>query len=179
MPTALRRHSRALANTMKLISAKSEDDWMIASDILLNVIDHLNKMGKSLWNYRQADTAHLKEAYKLNELYFYRSENEIYGMVFIQNADPLFWPEVVPNESYFMHKLAVLPKFKGKGFGYKILDSVLELARTNGVKYVRLDCDPRAELTSYYQSYGFTFVSKAVVSGFPVVKYELLTKHCT
>lgn len=169
----------ALANTMKLISATSEDDWVIASDILLDVIHHLNKTGKSLWAYHQADTAHLKETYKLNELHFFRSENEIFGMLFIQQTDPVFWPEVAPHESYFVHKLAVLPQFKGKGFGYKILNSVLELARINGMKYVRLDCDPRAELTSYYQNYGFTFVSNATVNGLPVVKYELLTRHST
>ncbi|HRH77919.1 MAG TPA: GNAT family N-acetyltransferase [Cellvibrionaceae bacterium] len=159
---------------MKLISAKSEEDWVVASDILLDVIHHLNNTGKSLWTYHQADTAHLKETYELNELHFFRSEHEIYGMLFIQNNDHLFWPEVPPNESYFIHKLAILPKFKGKGFGYKILNSVVDLACTNGVKYVRLDCDPRAKLTSYYQNFGFTYVSSATVNGFPVVKYELL-----
>ncbi len=159
---------------MKLICANREEDWLIASNILLDVIHHLNQTGKPLWAKYQADTAHLKGTYNLNELHFLRSEDVNFGMLFIQKTDPLFWPEVQPNKSYFLHKLAVLPQFKGRGLGYKILNSVVDLARINGVSYVRLDCDPRTELTSYYQNFGFTFVSNTTANGIPVVKYELL-----
>ena len=45
--------------------------------------------------------------------YFLSSENEVCGMVFIQNIDPIFWSEIEIGESYFLHKLAVLPRFGG------------------------------------------------------------------
>ncbi len=161
---------------MKLLSAKSENDWKLASEILLSVIQYLELNKKSLWKYKQADVDNLKSLYKLEELYFFGSEGDIYGMVFLQREDPLFWPEINSNESFFIHKLAVLPRYKGMGYGYKILDSVLKLARKKKIKYLRLDCDPRPGLTSYYESYGFSFVSNFMVGEFPVVKYELLAR---
>ncbi|WP_323815549.1 GNAT family N-acetyltransferase [Cellvibrio sp. NN19] len=160
---------------MKLIQAKSKEDWATASEILKKVIERLDNHGKSLWSSDQVDPAHLQKQYKLDELHFFSSENGVIGMLFIQKDDPLFWPEVFPYESYFIHKLAVLPQFMGKGYGHRILDAALELARANRVKYVRLDCDPRVELTSFYQNYGFTFVANTIVNEFPVVKYELIT----
>ena len=98
---------------MNLICAKSENDWVIARDILLQVIEHLNKNGKKLWSYKQAEIADLKSRYRLEELFFLSSENEVCGMVFIQNIDPIFWSEIEIGESYFLHKLAVLPRFRG------------------------------------------------------------------
>lgn len=164
---------------MNLICAKSENDWVIARDILLQVIEHLNKNGKKLWSYKQAEIADLKSRYRLEELFFLSSENEVCGMVFIQNIDPIFWSEIEIGESYFLHKLAVLPRFRGLGYGYRILDLAVNLATLNGIKYLRLDCDPRPELISYYENYGFFVVSRVFVGGLPTVKFELLTSRCS
>jgi GNAT superfamily N-acetyltransferase len=162
---------------MKLINAKLESDWNLAHEIILDVIENLDSNGKSLWTRQQADINELKQHYRLDELYFLHSENITCGMVFIQSEDPLFWPEVKTGGSYFIHKLAVVPQCKGQQYGYKILDLVLELARANGIDYLRLDCDPRAELMHYYQNYGFSLVSQLMVGEYPVVKYELPTHN--
>lgn len=165
-----------LANTMKLIRAEFEGDWELAKEVLLQVIENLDRNKKSLWTVQQADIVELKRHYRLEELYFLRSENEIYGMVFIQHKDVLFWPEIETEDSYFVHKLAVLPQYKGQDYGYKILDFILEIARINKINYVRLDCDPRPELISFYENYGFSFVSNIWVGVHPVAKFELLIK---
>ncbi len=145
---------------MKLILAKLESDWDVAKEILLQVIENLDKNGKSLWQKSQVEVIELKKHYKLEDLYFLCSDSEVYGMLFIQQQDLVFWPEIKTNESYFIHKLAVLPKYKGRSYGYKTIDLVQELAKLNNIKYLRLDCDHRPELVSFYENYGFSFVSK-------------------
>ncbi|MFO1368944.1 MAG: GNAT family N-acetyltransferase [Marinagarivorans sp.] len=158
---------------MKLIRATCESDWELARKILLQAIEFLDQAGKSLWQKDQAEISALKRNYKLEELYFFGAKGEIYGMLFIQHKDLDFWSEIKEDNSLYIHKLAVLPKYKGFGYGYRAIDLVKELAELNNKKYIRLDCDCRQGLISFYEKYGFSLVSKSVLGKYQVVKYEL------
>jgi GNAT superfamily N-acetyltransferase len=161
---------------MQLTRAKIENGWKLAEQILLQVIDHLDENGKSLWHKSQVAESALKKLYQLDELYFLRSESEAYGMAFIQCQDSVVWPEIQEEDAYYLHKLAVLPKYRGCSYGYKIIDAALNLARLHGLRYLRLDCDPRPELMAFYEAYGFVFVSVISTEQCQVVKYEIPTR---
>ncbi len=163
---------------MRIEQATSENDWNRASKILLDVVDRLDRLGKSLWTEKQVTVNSLKDSYKLNELFFL-NESGLAGIVFLQESDPFFWPEVTEADSLFIHKLAVLPSRSGEQLGQKALSKIIELANEKGLKWVRLDCDDRPELHEFYTDSGFTLVDIRQVEEFRVSRYQLLTKSST
>jgi GNAT superfamily N-acetyltransferase len=69
--------------------------------------------------------------------------------------DPSFWGERPPDAAY-LHKLAVRPRYRGRGLGTRIVEWVDRHAAEAGRAYLRLDClrdDPR--IRGYYEELGF------------------------
>jgi GNAT superfamily N-acetyltransferase len=163
---------------MKIEPAQSESDWYTASKLLLNVVEKLNKLDKPLWTEDQISIAGLKKSYKLNELYFL-TESETIGVVFLQESDPFFWPEVVQNNSLFVHKLAIDPRFSGAKLGQKVLQLIFLEACNRGYDWVRLDCDDRPELHKFYSDSGFALVDIKNMEEFRVARYQRATRTPT
>lgn len=166
-------HNVRKKRAMYLIQASNQNDWSVASSLLQQVALYLDSRKKGLWSQKQVDESELRKNYKLNELFFLTDSSNILGMVFIQESDPLFWPEVEDNESIFLHKLAVLPSYKGRGFGRCIIELSIDIARQRGLNWVRLDCDVRPELTKYYENHGFSLVNFVKIGNFEVARFEL------
>jgi GNAT superfamily N-acetyltransferase len=158
---------------MNLIQASDENDWSVASSLLQQVALDLDLRNKGLWSQKQVEESELRKNYKLDELFLLTDSSNILGMVFIQESDPLFWPEVEENKSIFLHKLAVLPGHKGRGFGRCIIELSIDIARLRGLEWVRLDCDVRPELIKYYEKNGFSLVNFAKIGTFEVARFEL------
>ncbi|HEX7026928.1 MAG TPA: GNAT family N-acetyltransferase [Gammaproteobacteria bacterium] len=161
---------------MKLEQANEEKHWVVANEMLSSVSHHLAIKGLGLWNADQIGIVPLKSCYKLDELYFARKGEETVGLVFIQESDDKFWPETIPGESLFFHKLAVAPGFQGKGYGYDILDRIAEMAVSRSKTWLRLDCDNRVGLRKFYQGYGFQAVDEKLIDGFNIVRFQMSVK---
>ena len=159
---------------MKIEQAKSELDWTKASNLLLRVVERLNELGRSLWTFEQVSIDGLKGYYQLNELY-YLVDSDCIGVVFLQEINPFFWPEVTKNDSLYVHKLAIDPVHSGKNLGQKALHAIVDEAKKHGYRWVRLDCDDRPELHSFYQDFGFELVDIKQMGEFQVARYQLLT----
>ncbi len=158
---------------MEIVQSNKHDDWNMASSILGEVIDWLDSEKKSLWSHEQVSVKRLQNSYKLTELYFFKFGREIVGLVFIQTHDPLFWPEMNGSDSIYIHKLCLLRAFKGRKYGYKAIDLIKKLGANMGRKYMRLDCDVRDDLLSFYKGNGFRFVDYRNVLGFDVARFEI------
>ena len=162
---------------MYLVQASNESHWDVAENILKEVVLDLGVRGKQLWTLDQVDKEELKRRYQLDELFLLTDNLNIFGMVFIQNDDPFFWPEINQIDSMFLHKLAVLPKYQNEGLGYKIIESAIDLAKSKTIKWIRLDCDGRPELKIYYEKFGFSFVDEIQIEEFKVARYQLLVEN--
>ncbi len=161
---------------MKLRRAQFESDWNLANEILTAVVHKLDQIGKSLWSESQISVQGLKDSYKLEQLYFFEENEKLLGVVFLQMEDLEFWPEILDGDSLFFHKLAIHPDYIGQRKGVIALRLIIDHARKRGLKWVRLDCDDRKELNTFYQSAGFSYVSTKQIDRFQVVKYQLLTR---
>lgn len=157
---------------MKIVQSTNYDDWNMASSILGEVIDWLNSEKKPLWSKEQVSVKGLQKSYKLTELYFLKLGSEIVGLVFIQTHDPLFWPEMNGSDSIYIHKLCLLRAYKGRKHGFKAIELLKELGASMGRQYMRLDCDVRDNLLSFYKSNGFHLVDYRNVQGFNVARFE-------
>lgn len=160
---------------MNIVQAETEADWAKASEMLTRVVDHLNRLGQPLWTKEQVSVAGLQRSYQLDELYFLR-ESECVGVVFLQDADVFFWPEIIERDCLYIHKLAIDPPFVSLGLGPLAIDVIIQEACKKHLNWVRLDCDDRPALHRFYQSCGFNLVDAKEIGIFRVARYQLLTK---
>ena len=149
-------------------------DWGTASEILMDVVEWLNAKGEPLWTKEQVSVEGLKSSYQIEESFIAFHDNKPIGCRFLLESDPFFWPEVQDDSSIFLHKLAVLWKFKGKGVAQEMLLWASEYAKRRGKSWLRLDCDGgRPKLRQVYESFGFSFVDRGPVGEFDVARYEM------
>jgi GNAT superfamily N-acetyltransferase len=77
--------------------------------------------------------------------------------VILSMEDDVFWPDIRRGTSGFLHKLAVRRKYAGQGIADILIDYASERCLENGVRALRLDCDPaRTKLRELYERHGFT-----------------------
>ncbi len=158
---------------MKLIKATGSDDFEQASLILSAVAKSLEASGQPLWTQQQVSTAELKHSYPLTSLYFLEQDFQQVGVVFLQDRDELFWPDLPENDSsLFIHKLALHPEYRGRQLGHRALKAIAQFAREHFFDTLRLDCHRgRQKLNAFYRNFGFEFIDRQTFQGFDVARY--------
>lgn len=132
----------------------------------------LERRGEPLWPLGTLEPAALRAAYPGAESYVAVQGEAVAGMMLLE-ADPLFWPDVRPGESLFLHKLAVVPAVQGLGVASALLEFAEAKARALGKRSLRLDCAAeRPELCAFYKRRGFRRVGERTVDGFDAALYE-------
>lgn len=123
--------------------------------------ENMDKYGR--WIYGQHPTDDMIEGYINNRNMYFAEEN---GMViaaaavtFFQNADyhPVQWNvDARDDEVAVIHILCINPEKQGCGLGKKIVNEIIDLAKTQRMKAVRLDalcCNTPAH--RLYENSGF------------------------
>lgn len=88
-------------------------------------------------------------------LYVAHDDRVLAATLCLQWADPTFWPDADDNAVY-VHRLAVMRFYAGRGIGERLLDWAAERAVEAGRAFVRVDCmTENAGLRRYYESLGF------------------------
>jgi GNAT superfamily N-acetyltransferase len=95
------------------------------------------------------------------------------GVVKFQLEDRLFWPDLIEDESAFIHRLVVRRRFKGLGVSTVLMQWAVSRARAMGKRHLRLDCDAsRPKLRQLYEEFGFVFHSFRQVGAYYVARYQ-------
>ncbi len=157
---------------MYLEQATSIEDWQAASALLLAVMHNLNRNGHSLWQESQLTLNGLQQQYRDGELYLAKSQDVLVGVVFLQEQDPYFWPEIAERNSLFLHKLAIHPQYQGFDKGKQLIQLAEQEAIQRGLTWLRLDCDDREPLHRFYLGNGFSLVDAKRMGSFSVARYE-------
>jgi hypothetical protein len=90
-----------------------------------------------------------------------------------QLEDPEFWPDAVPGEAAYLHRLAVRRRFAGGRLSSLLLDWSREKTRQLGRKYLRMDTETtRLKLRERYERYGFQYHSERNMGRFSVIRYQ-------
>lgn len=96
-----------------------------------------------------------------NELYVLQNNNEIVGCIVVS----LFMDEEYTSvnwlteniNNYYIHRLAVHPKYQGKGFAQQLMDFGENFARENNAVSVRLDTFSQNKRNQkFYKQRGYT-----------------------
>lgn len=88
--------------------------------------------------------------------YLFSEQNETAGAVRVTTQDDHLWTNR-EGTAYYIHSLAVIRKFSGRGLGLRVLTYFEQKARNKQLEYIRLDCMASNEyLKQYYIEAGYT-----------------------
>jgi GNAT superfamily N-acetyltransferase len=155
-----------------ITQAKPEETYLV-SDIFLEAISWLNTQSMNLWDYDEVTPDKIQSEVDSGIFYLAWDGERAVGTLKYQLEDELFWSDVPRGESAFIHKLAVRRSYSGGIVSYRLLQWAIEKSKSQGLKYLRLDCDAsRPKLCAIYENFGFRKHSTKQVGAFYVARFE-------
>ncbi len=95
------------------------------------------------WNEQYPNKTTFETDVERKELFVLEEENKIIGCVVVSNTmDDEYYPIkwlTENQDNVYIHRLAVHPDYRGKGFAQKLMDFAEMTSRNNQMKSVRLD----------------------------------------
>jgi GNAT superfamily N-acetyltransferase len=141
--------------------------------VLQEAAQWLEQRGMAMWRDDELLPARVAADVEGGLFFIAEREGVAAGVIKFQLEDSLFWPDVAPGQSAFVHRLAVRRQFAGSGMSTALLDWAVERARTLGLEYLRLDCEAsRLRLRAVYERFGFRHHSDRQVGPYFVSRYE-------
>ncbi len=90
--------------------------------------------------------------------YVIKENDEISCTFVLAFDDELIWKEANKDKAVYIHRVAVNPKFRGKGYIKVIIDWLTGKAEDLDIDYIRLDTESgNDKIKNYYLSCGLTF----------------------
>lgn len=134
----------------------------LAINILREVGQWLVDADRQLWNVETLTTENLLDEFTTGNLYVMYAdrhdgtEPEPAGVFILQWEDPLYWPDVPPNTSAFIHKLAIRRSFAGQNLFAEVIQFCRKECLRKGIQTLQLETDAtRPKLMQFYERYGF------------------------
>jgi GNAT superfamily N-acetyltransferase len=92
----------------------------------------------------------------------------------LQPSDSVYWPNAAPHSALYLHKIAVLREFAGRGWLGLLIDFAANDARDRSIPHLRLDTLCRSPLQDLYARHGFAAIDEAplVVHGRLMIRME-------
>ncbi|MDD6038893.1 MAG: GNAT family N-acetyltransferase [bacterium] len=145
------------------------NDFELIKEKYIEVIEHTEHMEEhARWVYGQHPTDELLKGYmERNEMYTYMDGDKVAGIVAItmyqgDDYEPVPWEiPLKKDEVASLHILTVCPEYQGKGVARKMILDIIEHAKKNGKKAVRLDTlATNIPAQHMYESIGFQYRGK-------------------
>src|ERR1700693_3446230 len=123
---------------MSLIIARAGMEAVPETDLLIReAAAWLIAKGEPLWGPNETSHEELVRVARDGELVIGRVGGVLATCMYLHGEDRLFWPEVAPEEAFYIHRLAVARKFAGRGFAQAMLGWAEEEARAKRRLYLR------------------------------------------
>jgi GNAT superfamily N-acetyltransferase len=156
------------------LRAATPSDTAIVAAILTAAADRLNQRGQALWSAREVSEAGIGEHVRGGRYHVLFDGAQAVGVFRLEFEDALFWPEIAPGTSAFVHKVAVAPEHQGRGLAHELLRHACALTRAHGLPFLRLDCmGGRPRLRSVYEAFGFRRHSDKLLGSTLFHRFEL------
>jgi GNAT superfamily N-acetyltransferase len=148
-------------------------DIDVVCDILREAAAWLEQNEMPLWCEDELQPNKISAEVRFGLFFLAECDGEPGGTLKFQLEDKLFWPDVLQDDSAFIHRLAVRRRFAGGEVSSALL--LWAIARTHmlGRRYLRLDCESsRLHLRALYERIGFRFHSNRQVGSYYLARYE-------
>lgn len=147
-------------------------DLDVVVSILREAADWLTEKGIPLWPSSDFTSERMQPAVDVGDLIVAEDTQEVVAVVLRQWEDPLFWPDHATGEAAHLHKLAVRRAKAGQGYVEALMNWIAVDTAGRGIKYLRLDCAPRAALLGVYEKLGFVLIDQRKVDHFTVARLQ-------
>jgi GNAT superfamily N-acetyltransferase len=156
------------------IRQAAPEEARVVEDILVEASRWVDSLGVVMWDEGELDAARIAAETAAGQFIIAEIDADAAGVIRFQLEDLLFWPDLPsPEESAFVHRLAVRRRYKGQGVSDALLAWSVNRARSLGKRYLRLDCDEsRPKLRALYEQLGFRLHSFRQVGPYYVARYE-------
>ncbi len=140
--------------------------------------------GKGLnWTEKYPTREIFEEDILKREAYIIENDEELVGVVVLNSEEDisyknLLWQE---NERFIViHRFMISPNYEGQGYGKRLLGEILEWARKNNFRLVKLDTEEKnIRAQRLYESMGFKPIGEVSLSDIEGVFkcYEFLIEN--
>lgn len=159
-------------NGIPIRQAKPSDTETVSS-ILQEAANWLISRGTPLWKADELAPDRIRPDVLGGLFWLAEVDGASAGCVRFQTEDTLFWPDVLPQESAFIHRLAVRRQFAGGTVSSALIQWAKARAEGLGKRYLRLDCEAKTRsLCAVYARAGFRKHSERQVGPYWVARYE-------
>jgi GNAT superfamily N-acetyltransferase len=135
----------------------------------------VDALGVVMWEEGELDRSRIDAEIEAGQFVVAEIGPQMAGAIRFQLEDPLFWPDLPPGQSAFVHRLVVGRAFRGRGVSQALLAWAVVRTREEGRDALRLDCDAdRLKLRAVYEAFGFRLHSYRQVGPYYVSRYEYL-----
>jgi GNAT superfamily N-acetyltransferase len=154
-------------------------ETLIVSSILQEAAEWLCQRGDPLWSASELAPEAVGGDVDAGFYLLAFADAEAGGTARLTPEDPAFWPDAIPGEAAYIHRLAVRRAYAGGILSRVIVSWACHRAKNLGYAYLRLDCDAgRPRLCKLYDDMGFTFHSRRVVGPYTVARYQKPLATC-
>ena len=148
-------------------------DTNTVAEILGEAARWLEEHGIALWRLDELLPRNVTKDINSGLFFLALVDGEPAGTIRYQLEDPVFWPDVVQDDSAFVHRLAVRKRFAGGEISSALIRWAITRTHSLGRRYLRLDCEAsRPRLRAVYERFGFRFHSDKQVGPYFVARYE-------
>ena len=150
----------------------NESNIDVFSEVLIKAAKNLDELGMHMWDTKKLKPDVLLKEYKIEDMKLCYENNQLIGVYILQNGDKLFWCEDT-SDFAVIHKLALLPEHKGKGYGRKLMATADDICKANNIHSIRLNCGTfRSNLRKFYESCGFKAVDRVFIDNRDQMRYR-------
>lgn len=141
--------------------------------ILRATAEQMVKDGRNQWIPELFSLELMDEYLRDREVILLRHEDQPAGMFTLQESDASYWRERNDTRYCYLHRLAVLPAYRGLQLGNRMIAFGENHAARKGKAGLRLDCVTHLDtLNAYYQRQGYCFIAEQDMGGRIVNLYE-------
>jgi len=147
----------------------------VVAAILREAAVWLEQRGMPLWQSSAFEPDRLVADVVGGQYMLARWHGEPAGVFKYQREDPEIWPDAVPGEAAYIHRVAICRRYAGSGLAAVLLHAAATRAQRHGYRYLRLDCEAaRPRLRAVYERCGFSYHSDHALGAFCLARYQLM-----
>jgi GNAT superfamily N-acetyltransferase len=155
------------------IRQATPQDIDAVADILREAARWLDETGMPMWRQDELLSTSIAAEVDSGQFFLAECDGQIAGTIRYQLEDRLFWPDLLQDDSAFIHRLAVKRRFAGGEISSALILWAISRTHALGRRHLRLDCEAsRARLRAIYERLGFRFHSDRQVGPYFVARYE-------
>ncbi|WP_372782447.1 GNAT family N-acetyltransferase [Phenylobacterium sp.] len=147
-----------MVRTVLDLRLATPQDAPAVAEVLQEAARWITTWRSQLWDPALVGEAFVAPIIARGQMLTARTAEGIAGVMILLPEDPHFWPDRPAGEAVYLHKLAVRRTHAGTGVPVALMDHAAGLARAQGRRLMRLDCDP--PLASFYRGLGFRGVDE-------------------